>query len=68
MKKIIILLLFAILFALTASICRGKSDYATALEVIRGDWGNGDVRKNRLIRAGCNYNAIQNLVNQILNS
>lgn len=30
-----------------------------ATQVERGDWGNGDERKSRLIRAGYNYDAIQ---------
>lgn len=37
-----------------------------AKEVIRGDWGNGTDRKNRLIVAGYDYNAVQRRVNEIL--
>ena len=36
-----------------------KSLDEIALEVIRGDWGNGDERKNRLTEAGYDYNAVQ---------
>lgn len=34
-----------------------------AEEVIAGQWGNGEDRKNRLTQAGYNYNAVQNAVN-----
>ena len=34
--------------------------------VIRGEWGNGDERYNRLTAAGYDYNAIQSIVNSIL--
>lgn len=37
-----------------------------AREVIRGDWGNGQDRKNRLERAGYDYNAVQRRVNELL--
>lgn len=44
----------------------GKSIDTLAREVIRGDWGNGQDRKNRLERAGYDYNAVQKRVNEIL--
>jgi hypothetical protein len=37
-----------------------------AREVIRGNWGNGQDRKNRLRAAGYNYDTVQNKVNEIL--
>lgn len=37
-----------------------------AKEVIRGDWGNGDERKQRLEAAGYKYDEIQSRVNDIL--
>lgn len=37
-----------------------------AHQVIRGDWGNGDDRKQRLTAAGHDYYKVQNRVNQIL--
>lgn len=37
-----------------------------ALEVVRGDWGNGDERKKRLTAAGYNYNEVQKRVNQVI--
>ncbi|MEG1009719.1 MAG: hypothetical protein RSF67_07925 [Clostridia bacterium] len=37
-----------------------------ANEVIRGEWGNGQDRKNRLTSAGYNSAEIQNRVNQLL--
>ena len=43
-----------------------KSIDEIAKEVIRGDWGNGQDRKNRLTAAGYDYNAIQKRVNELL--
>lgn len=43
-----------------------KSNEEVALEVIRGTWGNGAVRKQRLEAAGYNYSDIQGLVNKML--
>lgn len=43
-----------------------KSIDTIAREVIRGDWGNGQDRKNRLIAAGYNYDVIQKRVNELL--
>ena len=37
-----------------------------AREVINGDWGNGNERKNRLISAGYDYTSVQNKVNELL--
>ena len=39
---------------------------AVAKEVIRGDWGNGEDRKNRLRSAGFDPDAVQERVNQLL--
>ncbi len=44
-----------------------KSIDAIAREVIRGDWGNGSDRINRLTKAGYDYNAVQRRVNELLN-
>lgn len=43
-----------------------KSNEELANEVIRGDWGNGQDRKNRLTAAGYDYSAIQSIVNRKL--
>lgn len=43
-----------------------KSNEEIANEVIAGQWGNGDDRKNKLTSAGYNYNDIQSIVNQKL--
>ena len=43
-----------------------KSNETIANEVIRGDWGNGQDRKNRLTAAGYDYSAIQAIVNRKL--
>ena len=45
-----------------------KSVEELANEVIKGLWGNGVDRKNRLTNAGYDYNVIQNRVNEILNN
>ena len=37
-----------------------------AHEVIQGDWGNGEERKERLEAAGYDYDAVQQKVNEIL--
>ena len=41
-----------------------KSNEELATEVIRGDWGNGQDRRNRLTAAGYDYGAVQSIVNQ----
>ena len=43
-----------------------KSINQIALEVIRGNWGAGEDRRRRLTAAGYDYNAVQNLVNQMM--
>ena len=43
-----------------------KSIDTIAREVIRGDWGNGQDRKNRLTAAGYNYNQVQKRVKELL--
>lgn len=43
-----------------------KSVDEIAREVIRGDWGNGQDRKNRLTAAGHDYDAVQARVNQLV--
>lgn len=45
-----------------------KSVDEVTKEVIRGEWGNGDERYNRLTNAGYNYNEVQAKVNELLNS
>lgn len=45
-----------------------KSNEEIAQEVINGQWGNGEDRKNRLTQAGYDYNAVQNIVNSKLGS
>ena len=43
-----------------------KDIVTVAKEVIRGDWGNGDDRYNRLTAAGYDYYAVQKKVNELL--
>ena len=45
-----------------------KSVDQVAREVIRGEWGNGSDRRQRLEEAGYNYDAVQDRVNELLNS
>lgn len=44
----------------------GKTVDELACEVIRGLWGNGTERKNRLTEAGYDYRAVQRRVNELL--
>lgn len=43
-----------------------KSMDEIAREVIRGDWGNGADRRNRLTSAGYDYASVQAKVNELL--
>lgn len=43
-----------------------KTTDALAYEVIQGDWGNGEERKERLEAAGYDYDAVQQRVNEML--
>lgn len=43
-----------------------KTNEEIATEVINGLWGNGTERKNKLIKAGYSYEAIQKIVNKKL--
>ena len=43
-----------------------KSITEIAKEVIRGEWGNGRDRKNRLTKAGYDYSKVQSEVNRLL--
>lgn len=45
-----------------------KSDESIAKEVIQGKWGNGVDRKNRLTKAGYDYNKVQSIVDHMLNN
>ena len=45
-----------------------KSNTEIAKEVINGDWGNGETRKEKLKTAGYDYNAIQEEVNKLLSA
>ena len=49
-----------------ASVSTLKSIDEIAREVIRGDWGNGADRKNRLTSARYDYAAVQSKVNELL--
>lgn len=43
-----------------------KSVTEIAKEVIQGNWGNGQDRKNRIIAAGYDYNEVQKEVNKLI--
>ena len=42
------------------------SNYAVALEVLAGKWGNGVELRNRLTDAGYNYMDVQSIVNALV--
>lgn len=42
-----------------------KFNTQIAEEVRQGKWGNGATRKKKLKAAGCDYNAIQKIVNKL---
>ncbi len=48
------------------AVSNAKSNDQIASEVIRGEWGNGQDRANKLTKAGYNYHVIQNIVNRRL--
>ena len=50
----------------STSTVQSKSVDELANEVIKGLWGNGADRKNRLTEAGYDYSAVQNKVNELL--
>lgn len=52
--------------AKTTTTTAKKSVETLAKEVLAGKWGNGTDRKNRLTKAGYNYTAVQNRVNQLV--
>lgn len=43
-----------------------KTVNAVAKEVLAGKWGNGDVRRGRLVKAGYNYDKVQAAVKKLL--
>ncbi|MGN1133719.1 MAG: GH25 family lysozyme [Oscillospiraceae bacterium] len=43
-----------------------KSIYEIAKEVISGKWGNGQARKDKLTKAGYDYDKVQSRVNQLV--
>lgn len=43
-----------------------KDINAIVVEVLNGDWGNGNERKNKLAKAGYDYNAVQKKVNEAI--
>ena len=45
-----------------------KTIIQLAREVLKGKWGNGADRRNRLTAAGYDYNAVQTEVNRLVNS
>ena len=45
---------------------RKKTNNELAKEVIRGLWGNGKARKDKLTAAGYDYYAVQKIVNEML--
>ncbi|MDY4996778.1 MAG: GH25 family lysozyme [Bacilli bacterium] len=52
----------------TSNASTNKQTEELVQEVIEGKWGNGEERKNKLIRSGYSYEEIQKKVNEKLNS
>ena len=52
--------------AVTPPTVKRKTNKEIAIEVIKGLWGNGSVRKRKLTEAGYDAHEVQKLVNQIL--
>lgn len=48
------------------SVTAKKSVDKVAKEVINGEWGNGQDRRDRLEAAGYNYTEVQKKVNELL--
>ena len=42
------------------------TNYAIAQQVLSGQWGNGEERKQRLTEAGYDYTAVQSIVNALV--
>lgn len=42
------------------------TNYAIAKQVLDGEWGNGQERRQRLTEAGYNYDAVQTIVNALV--
>ena len=51
---------------LNVDITKQKSDDEIVMEVIKGYWGSGNDRRQRLTEAGYNYSHIQDLVNKAM--
>jgi N-acetylmuramoyl-L-alanine amidase CwlA len=49
------------------TVSKKKSVTEIAQEVLQGKWGNGITRKNKLKKAGYNYEEVQKKVNELLN-
>ena len=47
-------------------LCRDDDIESIAVEVIQGDWGNGEERRDRLEQAGYDYDVVQQRVNELL--
>lgn len=43
-----------------------KSNLDIANEVLQGKWGVGETRKQKITKAGYDYNAVQALVNEMV--
>lgn len=59
-------LLVAAIKAMNMKIETKKSVHEVALEVLAGEWGVDQDRKDRLLAAGYDYNEVQEEVNNIL--
>lgn len=55
-----------LVYTSTAQTAKKKTVTEIAKEVIQGKWGNGEDRKNRLTKAGYDYQAVQAEVNRLM--
>lgn len=55
-----------LVYTSTAQMVKKKTVTEVAKEVIQGKWGNGEDRKNRLTKAGYDYQAVQAEVNRLM--
>lgn len=56
----------SIVAAAKANTAGKKTNEEIAKEVIRGNWGVGQERKDKLTAAGYDYSAVQSIVNEMM--
>ena len=56
----------SVVAAAKANAAGKKTNEEIAKEVIRGNWGVGQERKDKLTAAGYDYSAVQSIVNELM--